>query len=58
MTNRTSWFSTLSHNVAGLLLFLPHQPHTAAAAFVGGDGMVEKAVAEIDAQGLLGVQAR
>ena len=28
------------------LLFIPHQPHTAAATLVSGDGMIEEAVAE------------
>ena len=44
-------------NVARLFLFIPHQPHTAATALNGSDGMIEKAVAEVDAQGFFGGQA-
>ena len=39
------------------LLLIPHQPHTAAAALFGGDGMIEETVTEVDAQGFFGVQA-
>ena len=44
-------------SLAPVLFLIPHQPHTATTVFVGGDGMVEKAVAEVDAQGLFEVQA-
>ena len=35
-----------------VLFLIPHQPHTTTAAFVGGDGMIEEAVAETDDYGL------
>ncbi|MBR0178144.1 MAG: hypothetical protein IJQ11_12060 [Bacteroidales bacterium] len=39
-------------SLASVLFLIPHQPHTAATAFVGGDGVIEETVAETDDYGL------
>ena len=44
-------------NVARLFLFIHHQPHTTPTALVSSNGMIEEAVAKVDAQGFFGVQA-